>query len=181
MYVRAVTLSLSLCLFLASVFKVVFSHFTACIAHRLLNITIQRPLLDYVEKTNFISATCIRCMTRLSHEHDVCLSVCLSVTLVDCDHIHSATQSGNYYYYAVFDAPCVGQLKRRNRRSNEIAAHDRTGHDSYMHAEADPNHGILSVIPNCAEKDEWGMGKCGVLQSGGNNLRNGASYALDHY
>jgi len=33
-----------------------------------------------------------KCMSRLCYKHHVCLSVCLSVTLVDCDHI--VQQSG---------------------------------------------------------------------------------------
>ena len=37
---------------------------------------------------------------------------------------------------------------------------------------------LCPVILNSADEDEWG--KCGVLQFGGNNLRNGASYTVDH-
>jgi len=32
------------------------------------------------------SATCCISMLHLCYEHDICLSVCLSVMLVDCDH-----------------------------------------------------------------------------------------------
>jgi len=47
-------------------------------------------------------------MLRLCYEHDVRPSVCLSVTLVDCDHSHSATKSVNGllgYLYAKAAGP----------------------------------------------------------------------------
>ena len=37
-------------------------------------------------KDELFSATCLISMTRLCYEHDVCLSVTVSVTLVDCDY-----------------------------------------------------------------------------------------------
>jgi len=44
----------------------------------------------------------------------------------------------------------------------------------YLHAEANPDCSIL----NSSEKDQWSIEKCGDLHCGGNNLKNGASYAL---
>jgi len=58
-----------------------------------------------------------RHMSRLCYRHDVCPSVCLSITLVDCDHI--VQQKVEWAYDRI--GLCL----------------------SYLHAEADLNRSIL--------------------------------------
>jgi len=73
--------------------------------------------------------------------------------LVDCDHIM--------------------------QRKVEIARQDRLM--SLLPACGSQPRLQYPVIPNSMEQDQWGMGKCGVLQFSSNNLSNSAIYVLDQY
>ena len=100
-----------------------------------------------------LSATCYIATSMTS----VRLSVCLSVTLVHCVHIvQRKRKSAHDRYVDVF--------------ATVPACQSRPG-----------SHSQYPVIPNSTEEDHWGVGKCGVLHFGGNNLRYGATHALDRY
>jgi len=89
----------------------------------------------------------------IAYEHGICLPVRPSVTMVDCDHtVQQKVENGQT------PAGQVGQgcVKWLPARSNSPGSR---------------------CLPYNTEEDKWVWKKCIVLYFGGNNLRNGASYA----
>jgi len=115
---------------------------------------ILRSVCSPVFYSDFVKCFSTRChisMSCLCYKHDVPLSVHLSVTLVDCDHIA--------------------------QQKMEIGAwQDRIV--SWLPAYRSRSGLWYPVIQNSAEEDNCGMEKCGVFHLGGNSESSGSHVTL---
>ena len=95
-------------------------------------------IIHITSYSSTFSVTCCISKSRISYEHDVCLSVCLSVTLVDCDRtVQQKMEIGSWQDRLVFCYP-------------------------YAETQTHPDHTIpwsriLLTMTMCC------IGKCGVL------------------